>query len=238
MVKWKSISNEPNDPSVRKFIKETLIKARCGRIDSPEDFIKGFVKDQTVLDVGVIGHTIDRSYGQDWKHDTMKSLASRIVGIDIIEEAVSSLQARGYDVRHVDATSDVDLGERFSRIVIGDVIEHVDNPVGLLKFAARHLLPGGRILCTTPNPFFVDNIISTFRNSVSVVNADHVTWITPSMALELASRAGIKLCCYWHIQGKGITLTRKLASRVLLMFGLLDNELFAGSFCYQFEHDS
>ena len=54
--------------------------------------------------------------------------------------------AKGFDFRHVDATSDVDLGDRFDRVFIGDVIEHVNDPVALLNFAKRHLQPNGRIL--------------------------------------------------------------------------------------------
>ncbi len=41
--------------------------------------------------------------------------------------------------------------ERFDNIVLGHVLEHVDNPSGLLKNAKKWLAPGGRVLCAVPN---------------------------------------------------------------------------------------
>ena len=157
------------------------------------------------------------------------------VGIDIIESAVNSLRKRGHDVRLCDATSDVDLEERFERVVIGDVIEHVDNPVALLRFAARHLEDGGSIMCTTPNPFYIGNILQTIRDGTYIANAEHITWITPSMGLELAYRSGLSLHSYWHASGEGHTFFRKILISFLKMTNLVKSELFARSFVYIFE---
>ena len=155
-----------------------------------------------------MGHTIDRTYDQNWKHNFIKQVATHVVGIDILKDEINQLRVRGYEVHHIDATSDVNIGEKFERIIIGDVIEHVNNPISLLRFAARHLELGGRILCSTPNPFFVGYIINSLRDSLFIANADHISWITPTMALEIAHRAGIRLHSYWHIQGKGYTVLR------------------------------
>lgn len=173
-----------------------------------------------------------------WKHRWISELASRAVGVDILADEVAELCRKGFDVRCVDATSEVDLGERFSRVFMGDVIEHVDNPVALLRFARRHLAPGGRILCTTPNPYFVTYIVDALRSGAFIPNAEHVTWITPTMALELAHRAGLRLSEYWHVQGEGKTMGRKLGVKVLSALNLRDSEVFSGSFCYLFEAGS
>jgi len=109
---------------------------------------------------------------------------------------VRDLREQGYDARCVDATSDADLGERFDLVFAGDVIEHVDNAVALLRFAKRHLDPGGRLLVATPNPFS-RKFYRRFRHEgVAMINLDHVAWITPTMALELGRRAGLALHAY------------------------------------------
>jgi len=41
--------------------------------------------------------------------------------------------------------------ETFGNIVLGHVLEHVENPVGLLKYVKNWLRPGGRILAAVPN---------------------------------------------------------------------------------------
>ena len=234
---WRELSHDPNDPAVIQYLRETLLRARRGRITKSNDFLQEFVQGHSVLDIGVVAHTIARTNDPEWKHNIIKSAAKRLVGIDILEEPIKQLRTRGYDVRAIDATSDIDLGERFERIVIGDVIEHVDRPVSLLRFAARHLEPGGRILCSTPNPFFFGNIVSGKRDGLFLSNAEHVSWITPTMALELAERSGIILHSYWHAQTTGRTPLRKLAYRILGLAKQLDNEIFAGSFYYIFALD-
>jgi hypothetical protein len=49
---------------------------------------------------------------------------------------------------------------------------------------------------TTPNPFSRKFVRQFKREGVMVVNLDHVAWITPTMAMELARRAGIRLVAY------------------------------------------
>lgn len=46
---------------------------------------------------------------------------------------------------------DFETDERFSNIILGHVLEHVDDPVGILRHIKRFLAPGGRILCAVPN---------------------------------------------------------------------------------------
>ena len=142
--------------------------------------------------------------------------------------------ALGYDVRLMDATSDDDMGERFERVVIGDVIEHVDDQVKLLKFAARHLAPGGRILCTTPNPFYVGYFVEMFRHGMVIENAEHVGFITPSNALELAHRAGVRLDELHHFGGGGNTFLRRSLISILKFTGLIRFEMFSRSYIYVF----
>lgn len=231
---WTDLSDDPNHPKVQSFLRETLLGARKERIGDVLGFVRDFVRGQEVLDIGVVAHHAGRIDDPNWKHNVIRSQASRVVGIDILEDEVRLLQERGYDVRCVDGTSDVDLGERFDRAVLGDVIEHVDNPVLLLKFAARHLKPGGLLLCSTPNPFFVVTLWQGLRSGVFIPNAEHVNWITPTMALELASRAGLTLDSYHHTQGDGKTIKRKVMVQTLQALGLRDAEMFSGAFYYIF----
>lgn len=152
--------------------------------------------DQTVLDIGVCEHTVDHAQSTGWMHRRIKEAARRVVGVDILEDMSAELRRRGYDVRCVDATSDVDLGERFERVLIGDVVEHVDNPVALLRFAGRHLAADGLVLVSTPNPHYYLNCRTVLRGKALVPNLEHVRWISPAYALEIGRRAGLHLIRY------------------------------------------
>lgn len=231
---WRALSSDPNAAAVRAELVGTLRSRRGPRIPDTEEFLRDFVQGHSTLDVGVVEHVASASASSHWKHRIVVENASRVLGVDILDEAVRELSSRGYNVRTCDATSDTDLGERFERIHVGDVIEHVDAPVALLKFCQRHLAPDGRILVATPNPMFFPHLVEALKNEMFIPNAEHVAWISPTMALELAHRAGLRLVTYHHTQGDGKTFKRRIAVQLLKTFGLRENELFSGCFYYIF----
>jgi len=236
MNDWREISPDPNATDVRAFLQGKLTAAYGARVESFEDFVAAFVRGRSVLDIGVVGHVVERSGNKDFRHGFIRTHARHVVGIDILEEPVNHLRSIGYDVRLVDATSDADIGERFECVVIGDVIEHVDDPIKLLKFAARHLAPGGRIMCTTPNPFYVGYLVEMFRHGMVIENAEHVNFIIPSNALEIAHRAGIELAELHHFGGGGNTGARRALISLLKLTRLIRYEMFARSYIYMFRN--
>lgn len=234
MKHWRLISDEPNSPLVREHLQQGLADITGERFEEATVFYQRYFENQTVLDIGMVGHAIENSFKADWRHDNIRKVATRTVGVDIVEQAVLELRQKGYDVRLVDATSDADIGERFQRVVLGDVIEHVDNPVALLRFAARHLADGGLIVCTTPNPLYIENAVAVIRNGALIANAEHISWITPSNALELASRAGLALKRVHHYSGSGNSSFRKACIAMLKTLGWIKYEFFARSYIYVF----
>jgi 2-polyprenyl-3-methyl-5-hydroxy-6-metoxy-1,4-benzoquinol methylase len=202
MPDWTAVSSDPNDPRAVAMAKKWLESIR--RIHTsgkPLDLILERVSGRKVLDIGICEH--DERYIRDpgWKHNRIRERASEVLGIDILESLVEKLAEAGYRVQVADATSDADLGERFEAVVIGDVIEHVNDPVALLAFAARHLVDDGEILVSTPNPFARRVVKRVMREGTFIANLDHLFWVTPSQAMELARRAGLELFeygCFIH----------------------------------------
>ena len=224
---WKDISRNPVSPEVHKFLLEELRQKKVITNTSHEDFLQKFVDGHSVLDIGVVEHDISHIQSASWKHRKLKKFAKNIVGVDILEEEISLLNKMGFDVRLVDATSKTDLGEKFERVVIGDVIEHVSNPVALLEFASRHLTNdgGGQIMVSTPNPFSIHFILRVVREGTFIANAEHISWITPTNALEIANRAGIYLKNYYILQPR--SLAKRLIKKILKIVLREDNEIHA-----------
>lgn len=194
-------SDDPNDPLAKAASKAYLKIIRHIHIETDvTSFMLNATIGKRVLDVGMVAHTASYVAAPGWRHQQIRTSASYCLGIDILADLVATLAAQGYNVKCVDATSNVDLGELFDIIFIGDVIEHVDNPVALLRFAKRHLARNGRALVTTPNPFSRKFFRRFMADGLSVVNLDHIAWITPSMALELGRRAGFPLRSYHLIK--------------------------------------
>lgn len=215
-------------------VRDQLKNKYAGRITSYEPIWEQFLRGRSVLDIGVVEHDLEFFEKEGWKHRKLKTYAKRIVGLDILPAPVAELNKRGYDVRLCDATSDADLGERFDVVYIGDVIEHVDNPVGLLRFAARHLADSGVVVATTPCPFWWRNIGSMMKSHSFIGNVDHIRWVCPVHALELAHRAGIELEKYNTIETYGHTAIRRWALKALE--GILGRtELNAWGYVYIFK---
>lgn len=213
MPDWTAFSDDPNNQQAKEAVRAWLPTARRLHTDSNlSGFIDRLVCGKRVLDIGVVSHSARYFDQPDWRHGRIAKAASYCLGLDILAPLVEELNTRGFNVRCVDATSQADIGERFDLAFIGDVLEHVNNPVDLLAFAGRHLSLGGRVFATTPNPFS-RKFYRQFRQEKGalVVNLDHVAWITPTQAMELARRAGLTLEAY-HLVKHFSALSRMIKS--------------------------
>jgi SAM-dependent methyltransferase len=194
---WTLVSDDPNDRQAKAAVRQWLAGARRLHLDRDVlGYAEHVARGRRVLDIGVVSHSTRYFEQAGWRHGRIRDAAAYCLGLDILAPLVEDLRRRGFNVRCVDATSDADLQERFEVVFAGDVIEHVDNAVALLRFGGRHLAAGGRMYVTTPNPFCRKFFRQFRREGVMVTNLDHVAWVSPSMALELGRRAGLRLAAY------------------------------------------
>lgn len=230
MIDWTKLTEDPVDPSVRRTLREWLLACRHDLPNNDYDqFLLSKVKGKSVLDIGICEHTLARMNSPKWKHRLIKDNAARCVGVDIISDLVEQLVNDGFDVVCEDATSDTYLGQTFDVVHIGDVIEHVSDPTRLLNFAKRHLVPGGEILVRTPNPHHFNYQFHAHRDGVSVENLEHISYIVPFHALEIARRTGLQFAGWWTMAPSRfsmIGIKRMLANLVRLRFRHAYNELF------------
>ena len=226
---WTKISNNPTD---EQAVQETIKYLNSIRkpIKNNDYFalLEELLKEQKVLDIGVVEHTIDRIESDNWKHKKICSYAKSCIGVDILEKEAEYLNQKGFNIKVVDATSDTYLGEKFDVIHAGDVIEHIDNLSGLLKFCKRHLKDEGILLVKTPNPHCFDYFFKMFINKTDRSNLEHVCWITPSQALELGRRCGLTLSNYYTTRRMGLKLFSKKGIRRIcghIYCGLRDGDI-------------
>lgn len=233
MPDWTTYSDDPNNREAKAAVRAWLPTIRRIHVDRDlNEFIAQLVSARRVLDIGVVSHSARYFDQPEWRHGRIARAAAYCLGIDILEPLVAELNGRGFNVRCVDATSATDLGERFEVVFIGDVLEHVDNPVALLSFACRHLAPGGKLYAATPNPFS-RKFLRQFRqaNGALVTNLDHVSWITPTLAMELARRSGLELSGY-HLVKRIAPMNRMLKA---LAWRWVPPEYSFPDFVYEFD---
>lgn len=238
MIHWSKKTKDPCDVSVLKevnsflnSIRKTLPHSTDPKVDDYNNLICNLAKGKRVLDIGLCEHTRERIASTHWKHKALAAASDYIVGVDIDEELVTYIQSLGFNARVADATGDADLGEKFDLVVIGDVIEHVENPVGLLRFAKRHLNPKGQIIVRTPNAFCYNYVWSVFKNGTDISNLEHLFYVVPTHALELARRTNLVLSRYYTLGRRGKTLLRTVY-RYVFCGGFLPDELYTTIFIY------
>ncbi len=107
-----------------------------------------------VLNVSVIkgaGLAVDVGAGDGTVVAALRRLGWQAEGVEVDRSAVDSAVSRGLPVRR-GSLQDAGYQDSVADLVtMRHVIEHVDNPAGLLHEAARILRPGGRMVIVTPN---------------------------------------------------------------------------------------
>lgn len=99
---------------------------------------------------------------------------------------------RTWDVRELDRAED--LRDRFAVVILCEVIEHVLDDRRLMRAAAGCLVPGGRLLLTTPNLEY-RAVIREHEGPFSVVeDGEHVRrGYTRAHVVELCEQAGLRV---------------------------------------------
>jgi 2-polyprenyl-3-methyl-5-hydroxy-6-metoxy-1,4-benzoquinol methylase len=117
------------------------------------------------------------------------------LGVDISEEALAV--ARAAHPRH-EFDSKVSEHERFDVIVALAVLEHLDDPLGVLTRWSGMLNPGGRIVITTPHPSYEWVLTAGARLGLFDRHSldEHEDLLDHARMRELAGQAGLELTRY------------------------------------------
>lgn len=76
-----------------------------------------------------------------------------MTGIDVSAASVKAAQAKGFDVREAafnDLSSVMDKTERFDAIVLSHVLEHVSDPLGVMRTLLERLTDSGHLMAAVP----------------------------------------------------------------------------------------
>lgn len=189
------------------------------------------VSGQRVLHVGFADHLPlipDKRATGVWLHDILCQAAERCVGIDLDEEVVAHLRDLGVpDIHAIDLTESSDVarlnGEDFDVVVLGEVLEHIGNPVAFLRAVREGIgVPEQRIIITVPNAWNLRAMLNLARG-IEAINTDHRFWFTPYTLAKVMTDAG------WSVD-EIVTVTSsesagsikgQVANRLITRFGLL-----------------
>ncbi len=175
-----------------------------------QELLKDLVKGRAILDVGCADHAplIAQKLEQGrWLHAELARVARRCIGLDVDEEAIAVARQQGYPIyRHnvlTDPVPDAVKAERWDYMVLGEVLEHIDNPVAFLQqIHEKYRDLVDRLILTVPNALKWLNQQAA-RQHLEIINSDHRFWFTPYTLSKVVCEAGFEVERFCFAQGPG-----------------------------------
>ena len=94
---------------------------------------------------------LDVGCGSGYRLRRMAEAGWKVEGIDFDQQAVKMARSKGFEVRCGSLVEASYPADTFDVVSMYHVIEHVDNPLNVLRECIRILRPGGRLVLATPN---------------------------------------------------------------------------------------
>jgi O-antigen biosynthesis protein len=124
-----------------------------------------------------------------------------VVGVELDPVAAAAARERGVHVIEGDAGAlHPDLAQwRFDCLIYADVLEHLLDPVAVLRAHLAHLLPGGTVVISVPNFRHITVFVQLFlRGHVRYVDAGildrtHVRLTTRRLVLQWLTECGLTI---------------------------------------------
>ncbi len=158
--------------------------------------ILSVVKGPDILNLGCVGHSlpVGQKEKAHWLHSelTERFPGARVVGLDNDAINVDRMREMGFEAVRGDAHA-LAYEASFDTVVVGELIEHLQNPGECLEGCRKALKPGGRIILTTPNAFCAMLGLMYLKNFNRAFNAEHVLWFCPQTLYSLAERCGLRI---------------------------------------------
>ena len=161
--------------------------------------VRGLVKGKKVLDLGSESHGTDHEL---W--NLINANAKTLVGLDLLPSADARIlrgDAQNFDLREEHGLFDV--------IVVGELIEHLENPYEMLQCCKKHLKINGLLVLTTPNalsPFYAVK----YGLLAGLPNPEHTHWYCKYTLKEMLSRCRLRVIRVEHYSRH----TKKVANKV------------------------
>lgn len=129
---------------------------RLTRLSDREAFLVELVRGKSVLHGGCVDSGVleERLKTGQLLHARLANAASRLVGVDVDREGIERMKQVGIqDVYHADLES-WNFSEKFDFIVLGEIIEHIDNCGDFLLSLRKFSTPDTILVFTTPNAYY------------------------------------------------------------------------------------
>lgn len=191
------------------------------------DLLRELARGKNVIHLGCLDHLplIDEKIARkQWLHKELTEAASHCIGIDVDEQALAHVQKKhGFDNIRLGDFTTAKFPELIQRhwdlAILGELLEHIDNPVSFLSSIKRNYAEIlDKIVITVPNAW-TQHTIKNALSSREVINSDHRYWFTPYTLAHVVERSGFMLEDVLFANRVPLTTTQLIHKKALTMIG-------------------
>ena len=179
---------------------QSIILDRLGYL---EDAVRG----RRILHLGCADHRelIEYKIKHNlWLHARLTNNAGKCIGVDIDKKLIDFIRDQ-YEFNNIIYANILDKNDLIDSddwddMVMGEVLEHIDNPVCFLreiKEKFRNNLK--RIIISVPNAFAYKNLRNALKN-IEEINSDHRYYFTPYTLGKILTIAGFEIQCFVYAE--------------------------------------
>jgi 2-polyprenyl-3-methyl-5-hydroxy-6-metoxy-1,4-benzoquinol methylase len=158
---------------------------------------------QHVKGVGLVILDVGCATGVNGQFLKDKKIAKEVIGIELdplmAKEAHNKID--GVIVGNIENSSILQelIGKKFDVILLGDVLEHLQDPWDVLKKLISFLSTNGRIIVSVPNIQHIELFINVYLkgewpyNDRGIFDRTHLRWFTYKNIRKLEENCGLKI---------------------------------------------
>ena len=163
-----------------------------------------------------------------WLHKLLVENTSYCIGIDNNFEAISFIKDNLLidnvycaDVEH--DNMDFILKENWDILILGEIIEHIENPVQFLH-NIRNIFEScvKEIIITAPNVFNILTI-KDIKNNIENINTNHNYWFSPYTLSRVVYKSGFTNIEFSFADRVALPFHEKIINRIRKIFGITSN---------------
>lgn len=164
-----------------------------------ENLIISIIKNKRIIHLGCLDHIPlieEKIKNRTWLHGLITDEAKYCLGIDINKKGIDEVSEKLHidnmifgDIIKDDIT-EITNTDKWDYIVLGEILEHINNPVNFLQtIREKYKNHINQILITVPNVLTLSSF-KHLKNNFEVINSDHRYWFTPYTILKVLFEAG------------------------------------------------
>jgi len=185
-------------------------------------------KNKNLIHIGCADHLAlipQKIASGKWLHGLLTQHTAHCIGIDINQQAINYIKSElnynnVYTYADIDSNKDIIASHKWDYVLLGEIIEHVDNPVAFLADLKENYKDSvNKIIITAPNVFNLLTVNAIKKNK-EAINSDHRYWFSPFTLSKVVHQAGYTNAEFYFADRVKLPVAKAVLKRLKSLLGI------------------